>query len=207
MSMQKNTIENIGVMLLAAGSSSRLGRPKQLLTFEGQTLLQYSLQVAQEASIGPVLVVLGANANEIGAEVTGKDVHTVFNPDWQEGMAASIRCGVQHLQQVAPGVEALILMVCDQPFVSAALLQSLVAAHQDTGKTIVTCTYAGTFGPPTLFHKTLFPELLQLTGDVGARKVLKQHADEVAAFPFPEGRLDIDTENDYQQMLSGNPTA
>ncbi|OLY91883.1 nucleotidyltransferase family protein [Cnuella takakiae] len=202
-----NTSQNIGVMLLAAGSSSRLGRPKQLLAYEGQSLLQHSLQVALEAGTGPVVVVLGAKADEVGADLSGEGVHTVFNPEWQEGMAASIRCGVRHLQQVAPSVEALILMVCDQPFVSPQILQSLVKAHQDTGKPIVTCTYAGTFGPPTLFRKSLFPQLLQLTGDVGARSILKQYANEVEALPFPEGKLDIDTENDYQQMLSGNRTA
>lgn len=198
---------NIGVVILAAGSSSRLGRPKQLAAFAGHSLLRHTVGVALESGTGPVVVVLGARAEEIGKELAGTTVCPVVNSGWSEGMAASIRCGVHHLQQQAPEAEALVLMVCDQPFVSAALLQTLVAAHKATGKPIVTCSYAGTFGPPTLFHRTVFPELLQLTGDVGARAVLKQHADEVATIPFPEGRLDIDTENDYQQIAHNNPTA
>lgn len=202
-----HTSENIGILLLAAGSSSRLGRAKQLVAYKGQTLVHRSLQTAIEAGLGPIVVVLGARADAIGQELAGNNVHPVFNPEWEEGMAASIRCGVRHLQTVAPETAALILLVCDQPYITPGLLQSLVKAHTDTGKPIVTSAYAGTFGPPTLFHKILFPELLQLTGDVGARRILKHHADEVEALPFAAGQLDIDTDNDYQQMLSGNPIA
>jgi molybdenum cofactor cytidylyltransferase len=103
-----------------------------------------------------------------------------------------------------PLAKGLILMVCDQPYVSAALLNDLLATHYNTGKPIVTSGYAGTVGPPTLFHRSIFPELLQLQGDAGARSVLNKHRDEVEIVSFPQGRQDIDTEEDYQRLSAGN---
>lgn len=201
-----NTFQ-VGTILLAAGGSSRLGRPKQLLQVQGQSLVQHSVATATNAGLGPVIVVLGASAAAIAKEVQHPGVHTVVNEAWQEGMAASIRCGLAHLQQLAPKVTAVILMVCDQPYVSADLLKNLVAAHHQTGKPVVTCSYGDTFGPPTLFQKTLFPHLLRLAGDVGARAILREHADDVAAIPFAEGVVDIDTERDYQQVTKDKPAA
>lgn len=205
MKRANSNASQVGVILLAAGSSSRLGRPKQLLQVQGKSLVQHSMAVATNAGLGPVVVVLGASAVAIAKEVQQPEVHTVLNEDWQEGMAASIRSGVAQLLAVAPDVSAAILMVCDQPYVSANLLKNLVAAHLHTGKPIITCSYVDTFGPPTLFQKALFPGLLQLTGDVGARSILKQYANEVAAIPFPEGVVDIDTEMDYEQVTKEQP--
>ena len=203
---QANSISApVGIILLAAGASSRLGHPKQLLSLNGQSLLQHSLQAALDATAGPVVVVLGANADAIKKSVQWQQVQTVLNQNWQEGMAASIRCGVQHLLKGASEVEAAILMVCDQPFVSSALFKNLISAHRQTGKPIVTCSYADTFGPPTLFQKSLFSELLQLKGDVGARSILRDHANNIASIPFSEGVIDIDTEADYQQVAKDKP--
>ncbi len=192
--------QNIGVILLAAGASSRLGTPKQLLAYAGQTLLQYSLQVAKDSVAGPIVVVLGAQADTIKSEVNNTDVHIVVNEDWSEGMASSIRYGVKALLESNPGIEGAILMVCDQPYVTASVLKELIAAHQKTGKPIITCGYAHTYGPPTLFHKSMFSELLQLQGDVGARSILGKHTDQVEIISFPEGTVDIDTPADYQKL-------
>jgi molybdenum cofactor cytidylyltransferase len=200
MSIQKNDNKNFAVILLAAGKSSRLGHPKQLLLYDGQTLLQHSLQVASASNANPIVVVLGAQADIIKKEIDQAEAHIVVNADWQEGMASSIRSGVKHLVQIFPSVEGAILMVCDQPYVTSSLLNDLIATHQNTGKPIVTCGYANTFGPPTLFHKSLFPELLQLKADVGARGILRQHTDQAEVILFPEGSLDIDTEADYQKL-------
>jgi molybdenum cofactor cytidylyltransferase len=104
-----------------------------------------------------------------------------------------------------PLAKGLILMVCDQPYVSAALLNDLLATHYNTGKPIVTSGYANTFGPPTFFHKSIFPELLQLKGDVGARNILKNHIEEVEVIAFPPGSLDIDSNEDYQKLSAGDP--
>ena len=118
-------------------------------------------------------------------------------------MASSIRSGVKAVAEINQSAEGLILMVCDQPFVTAALLNELITAHQKTGKGIVTCSYEDTYGPPVFFHASLFPELLHLTGDTGARSIVRQHTDDVEAIPFPEGTIDIDTDADYEKLKRG----
>jgi molybdenum cofactor cytidylyltransferase len=190
----------IGIILLAAGDSSRLGQPKQLLLYNGQTLLQRSLHAASNSHAHPLIVVLGANANNIKKEIDN-DAHVVTNDAWKEGMASSIRCGIQTLLKISLDADGAILMVCDQPYISSAIINTLIATHQQTGKPIITCSYADTFGPPTLFHRSIFPELLQLSGDVGAKSILKQHAGNLEFVLFPEGNIDIDTQADYRKLL------
>jgi molybdenum cofactor cytidylyltransferase len=201
---KKNTSNKIGVILLAAGESSRLGQPKQLLVHDGKTLLQHSLEVANASVATPVVLVLGAKAGVIKNEIDGGDAVVVVNTEWEEGMASSIRIGIKTSVEMSPLTEGMILMVCDQPYINASLLNELVAAHHNKGKAIVTCGYADTVGPPTLFHKSLFPELLRLRGDVGARSVLNKHLDEVEVIAFPQGHLDIDTREDFKKLSTGH---
>ncbi len=185
---------------MAAGASSRLGKPKQLLPYDGQSLLQHALQIAKASNAQSILIVLGARAELLKKEIGDNTAHVVVNAAWEEGMASSIRCGIRALIEMSPTVEGALLMVCDQPYVTAPLLNDLIATHQQTGKPIVTCSYENTFGPPTLFHKHLFPELLQLEGDVGARSVIRQHANEVEIVLFPKGSIDVDTGADYEKL-------
>ena len=192
--------KNIGIVLLAAGESSRLGRPKQLLPYEKQTLLQRCLQIAKASDGNPIVVVLGAGAEMIKKEIGSVDAHVIVNNNWQEGMASSIRSGIKELERISPNAEGVVLMICDQPFVSASLMNSLIGAHRGSGKPIIASGYDNTFGPPVLFHKTLFHELLQLKGDVGAKGVISKHADEVEVVSFPEGSMDIDTDADYEKF-------
>ncbi|MGB8191017.1 MAG: nucleotidyltransferase family protein, partial [Chitinophagaceae bacterium] len=191
---------HIGIILLAGGESSRLGRPKQLLEYHGQTLLQYSLQVALNADAQPVIAVLGSDADKMQKEINDTRVQVEVNSEWQEGMASSIRCGIKAVAATSPTAEGVIIMVCDQPFVTTQLLNKLITAHQETGKPIVASGYENTFGPPVFFHHSVFTELLQLKGDIGARSIIKQHADEVEVVPFPDGAYDIDTEADYETV-------
>jgi molybdenum cofactor cytidylyltransferase len=93
-------------------------------------------------------------------------------------------------------------MVCDQPFVTPDLLNELIAAHRITGKQIVVCGYDDTFGPPVFFHRALFDQLIELTGDIGARNIVRQHTEMLEVIPFPEGTFDIDTEADYERIKS-----
>ena len=191
---------NVGVVLLAAGGSSRLGSPKQLLSYEGKPLIQYMLHIARNSKAKHVVVVLGSEAGSIASQIPGNVATVVVNDAWQEGMASSIRTGMKILMQDHPDATGAILMVCDQPDVTAQLINDLIDVHQQTGKPIITCSYANTFGPPTFFHKSIFPDLLQLKGDVGARSVLQRHVKEVEAIPFPQGSRDIDTKADYEKL-------
>jgi molybdenum cofactor cytidylyltransferase len=203
MTAEKNKEEQVGIILLAAGGSSRLGKPKQLLLYKGQTLLQNTLSVALTSNAQSVMVVLGANADILQTEITNGKIHVVVNDDWQEGMGSSIRTGVKAIAEINPSTEGVILLVCDQPFINSALLNNLITAHQKTGKEIVACTYGNTFGPPVFFHQSLFSELLQLKGDTGARSIVQKHLDNMEAIPFPEGIFDIDTKGDYEK-IKGN---
>lgn len=200
MAVGQNQNAMTGVIVLAAGASSRLGRPKQLLAFDGKTLLQHALQTAKASSLHPVVLILGAAAETIQNDISDQEIHVTVNEAWQEGMASSIRCGLSAIKKISSAIEGVILMVCDQPFVSGSLLNELVATHQKTGSRVVASSYGETFGPPVFFHQSLFDELLQLTGDVGARSIVKQHANEVEIVPFPKGVFDVDTEAEYARL-------
>jgi molybdenum cofactor cytidylyltransferase len=199
-SINKNTEKGIGLVLLAAGASKRLGTPKQLLQFNGISLLQQSIKTALSSMVSQPVVVLGAHAERLFTEIEKENVQIAINKDWNEGMASSIRCGLHKLLELAPHTEGVILMVCDQPYVSPSLLNSLINEYNETGKPIITCSYGDSFGPPTLFHKSLFGELLMLKGDTGARKVVQQHVGNAGIVLFPEGRIDIDTEEEYKNV-------
>ena len=187
-----------GVLILAAGSSSRLGKPKQNLVFEGQTLLQRAIDAALATLCGPVIVVLGANADEIKPTLEGKPVRIVHNNDWVEGMASSIRLGIAELQVIDPDAKAAILMLCDQPFVSTAILQQLIQSQSKKG--IAACAYNDTIGPPVLFDEFYFGELLSLKGQEGAKKLLLKYTDAVTTIPFALGSIDIDTAADFEKL-------
>lgn len=193
-------MSNCAIIILAAGSSSRMGRPKQLLPYMGKSLLSHSVDIANDADANPVIVVLGADAALLEKEIDEKKVHIVVNKEWQEGMASSIRCGLNTLLHIAPSSGAAILMVCDQPFVSAPLLNELISKQKNTGKQIVASQYQNTVGPPALFDKIIFPELMELKGDAGARKIVERHSNDTTTVLFTPGNIDIDTEADYKAL-------
>lgn len=188
---------NIAAVVLAAGSSSRLGQPKQLLEFNGEPLLHRAARAALEAGCAPVLVVLGAKAAFCRPAIADLPVQIVDNKEWKSGLASSVRCGIAALPDTA---SAAILLTCDQPHVSADLLRQLIAASRD-GENMAASQYAGTIGIPALFPRRSFPELLALTGGNGAKSLLRKGADAVGCVPFPEGRIDIDTPADAGAIL------
>ena len=194
------SVNNTGIVILAAGSSTRLGKPKQLLPYNDKNLLQQTVNAAVYSNANSVFVVLGASADLISKEIVKMNAHIIENKEWEEGMASSIRVGLNTLQKISPLAEAIIFMVCDQPYVSSSLLNDLIHTQRETGKPIVTCNYGEAIGPPALFHKFLFNELMQLKGDAGARKIIQQHSDEVATILFTKGKIDIDTNEDYEAL-------
>lgn len=187
----------IGIVILAAGASARMGEPKQELIYKGETLLQHAINAALATDCQPVIVVLGANTGLHMPEKGNKSISTIYNPDWQEGLSSSIRKGLSALLASAPQVEGVILMVCDQPFVEASLLNSLIHTKKSSGMGIVACQYKDTLGTPVLFSKAYFDELLYLRGKEGAKKLLFRHNEDVADIPFALGAIDIDTPEEY----------
>ena len=195
-----SSTNDIGAIILAAGSSSRLGEPKQLLKHDGKSLLQTAVDAANNADTNPVILVLGANADQISKEINKSKVQVIINSEWEEGMASSVRVGLNEVLFISPSIEAVILMVCDQPYISAELINDLINTHKQTRKPIVTCNYGETIGPPALFQRSLFKELMQLRGDVGARKIIQNHSNDVVTVLFAKGRIDIDTKEDYNAL-------
>jgi len=189
-----------GLILLAAGGSSRLGRPKQLLVYEGQPLLRRAAETALASQCQPVIVVLGAEAEACRVALQGLPVRIVVNSNWQEGLASSIRAGIAVLEKENSFIAGAILSVADQPHLTAPLLNCLMVQQQATGKKIIAAHYAGVPGPPALFDLSFFAQLKTLHGDEGARRVLQENPGEVAFVPFPEGSLDVDTAGDYEKL-------
>jgi molybdenum cofactor cytidylyltransferase len=198
------TINFCGVILLAAGQSSRLGQPKQLLTYDGDSLIRRAVQVALDAAAGPVIVVLGAHAEQIRPVIHLSGIQIVENTQWETGMASSVHAGLEFLVQQHPEADGALLMVCDQPHLEPSILQRLVQLQQQAGSPAVCCTYGGSQGTPALFHRSLFPSLLQLKGDAGARKLLQHLGNTVTQLTFEKGLLDIDTPDDYADLLKRN---
>lgn len=193
-------MSNIGIIILAAGASTRLGQPKQLLTYQGKSLIRHIAEMAVDSRCQPVVVVLGACAESIASHLENLDIHIVYNQEWSTGMASSIKCGINAVQAIAPEIEASVLMLCDQPFVSANLINQLVTEYETTNSMIVASEYANILGVPALFHKELFSELTLLQGDVGAKKTIRKHEPNCSSIPFSEGVIDIDTLEDYEQL-------
>lgn len=192
-----------GIVILAAGNSSRLGEPKQLLQFQGKSLIRHITEAALEAVGSNVIVVTGSNPQLIEAELEGLPCKLALNADWQEGMSGSIKTGIHALQSHHPELKGSILAVSDQPFVSAETFNALIHAFEATAKGIVASKYSDSLGTPAFFAAAYFPSLLQLTGAEGAKKLFKRYAEDVSAHSFPEGSIDIDTQEDYKRLISG----
>lgn len=199
--MQSSSQNTIAAVILAAGASTRMGTPKQLLLDQGQSLLRRVIETAIAAHCSPIFVVLGAYSAQIRCELKDLPVQVVENPEWQTGMGSSIRHGIQALIDKTPTVEAAILLLCDQPFVSAPTIHQLASVYRSTNKPIIVSAYQNTIGVPALFHSTLFLELTGLTQAEGAKKVIQRHLNSVVTVEFPQGAIDLDTPDDYQQFL------
>ena len=187
-------------IILAAGNSSRLGRPKQLLPYRGQTLLTHTTTEIGSAGLAPVVVVTGAFHTAVSEALRGQTLDLVFNPAWETGMASGIVAGLSHLLSRQPEMSAVIISVCDQPFISSELLFQLINTHEASGKEIVACTYADSMGTPVLFGHPYFQHLLKLTGSEGAKKLLRQYPADLATVNFQNGHIDIDTAEDLRQL-------
>ena len=189
----------IATIILAAGGSTRLGgEPKQLIIHNGTTLIRQIADAAVSLQAGPVVVVLGANHDLIHRELAHLSVYTPVNPDWHEGMASSLRVGLNAIADEP--VDAFLVALTDQPYVTAALLQQLITTQQQTGRGIVACRYgeAGHLGVPALFDIRYRSEFMLLSGDMGARKLIRQYSSDCAEIAFPLAVIDLDTPQDVE---------
>lgn len=186
----------IAALVLAAGGSSRLGQPKQLLPYEGRTLVRRAVEAAIDGGCSPVIVVVGRDRDAVAEELKDLAIEIVPNECWAHGIGSSIREGVGAL----PDVDAVAILACDQPHISAELLRKLITQQELTQKPMVASVYAGTVGIPALFTRARFPQLLSLGDKPGAKSLLLAQPNELATIDFPSGQIDIDTAQDYADL-------
>jgi len=164
---------SVGAVILAAGSASRMGTPKQILQYRGVSLLRRTALTALGAGCRPVIVVTGAHADLSRRELEGLDVEEVLNTEWETGMASTIRTGVESLIAAAPHVNAAVILLCDQPHVTERVVSKLASAQRLIRNPIVASAYGDNFGAPASFSSEIFPELMALRGTHGAKQVIK----------------------------------
>jgi molybdenum cofactor cytidylyltransferase len=186
----------LGAILLAAGGSSRMGAVKQLLEVGGKPMVARAVDAALGSGARPVVVVLGANAEAVGAAIAERPVIAARNAHWEEGMASSLRTGLAAALAADPSLGAVLLAPCDQPALSADVIRLLASLHRATGRTSA-ARYHGRNGAPAVFGRDHFGALMALRGDEGARRLLNSESERVAAIDLPQLGADFDTPADY----------
>ncbi|HEX2750961.1 MAG TPA: nucleotidyltransferase family protein [Verrucomicrobiales bacterium] len=187
-------MRRIAGIVLAAGGSTRLGEPKQLLELGNGTLVHAAVRAAVEGGCDTVCVVTGHARAAVENAVAGPGPLFAHNDEWRRGMGSSIRLG---LEAVKPA-DAVVLLACDQPAVDAGVIRSLITLYDQTGRAIAASAYSGTLGIPALFDRSCFDALQSLPDNCGAKAVILAHPEKVAPFEFPRGALDIDSPEDLR---------
>jgi molybdenum cofactor cytidylyltransferase len=191
-----NSSTSVGIIILAAGASSRLGVPKQLLKLGGETLIHRVAREALSSVCRPVIMVVGGRAEHYKSELAGLHVSFVANPNWRLGMGTSVKAGLKRLLEIEKSPDAVVLAVCDQIFVTSRVINQIVETYMAGKSDIVASAYNETLGVPALFSRNLFPDLENMDGAHGAKQVINKMGANVAALPFPKGAVDIDTPED-----------
>jgi molybdenum cofactor cytidylyltransferase len=200
---------SIGAIVLAAGGSTRLGHPKQLVTHDGLPLVVRAARAALAAGADPVVVVLGSGADAVRAALTGLPIVTVDNDAWVEGMGTSVGRGVRELVTLAPAARGVLLTLVDQPLVGDAALRHLIAVWADAdalapdGATIAAAEYANTVGVPAIFGRAHFAALTSLPPASGAAPLIRAAGARLHRVPIPEASVDVDTPEDLARMSAG----
>jgi molybdenum cofactor cytidylyltransferase len=189
-----------GIIILAAGSSSRMGELKQLMMYKNKTFIQHIVGEAIKANLDPVICVTGYQSVRIKDSVSRMEVTVVYNSHWREGMGTGISAGVR--QVMLSDVDSVILAVSDQPYVSSDLFRTMLEMKAQSGKAIIASSYAGTLGTPVLFSKDYFDRLESLNGNQGAKNIVKLNLPDVCPVEFEQGSVDIDTKQDYEGLMS-----
>lgn len=194
----------IGTIILAAGASTRMGFPKQLLEVEQETLIHRISRIALSLAVGPVVVVLGANSTAVASAITDLPLRVVQNPQWETGMGSTLVAGLNKLIEEFPNLHAVLTLLVDQPYISQDLLSRMLDQYLQQESLLMVAKYENTLGVPAIFSAPLFPELLQLQGQKGAKSLIRQYQKEAQLFPFPKGAIDLDTPEDWERFLGNS---
>lgn len=189
------------ILILAAGTSSRMGQPKQLLPFQKETLLGTVIQNARATKISTIYCVIGAYHTEIEAKHKDSGVHFIYNSDYEKGLSSSLVTGVKTITEIDPHVSSLLILLGDQPFITETYIHDYFRIYKEDSNHVVATSYQKGIGVPALFPKNEFELLLKLKGDYGAKELLKTIKDKRVITLTPEVLADIDTEAEYHIAL------
>jgi molybdenum cofactor cytidylyltransferase len=199
---RKDSNEKESVIILAAGSSSRLGQSKQLVEVDGVPLLLKSTLAALAARYSHVVVVLGAHADLHQKTIAHLPVEIITHEEWEKGMGSSLKKGLRHVITSRPETNAVVVMVCDQPLITSLHLKALSDTHKSTSHQIVASRYENTIGVPALFDRTLFARMLEIKDSQGAKVIIESQITSISTIDWAEGRFDIDTPDDLKLLNS-----
>jgi len=190
---------NIAILILAAGSSSRMGVAKQLLPVGQSTLLGISIKNALQSNASDTFCVLGANAESIKVTILKYNIETIINPNYKLGLSSSIVSGIKHIY--TKNYDAVLIALGDQPLVTSQYLNTMIEAHKLNTENIIASRYNSTFGVPAIIPKLYFDQLLQLKGDKGAKDWLNSRKQTIISTESTN-LMDIDTKKEYQDYLN-----
>lgn len=189
---------SVAGVVLAAGSSRRMGRNKLLLDLGGETVIRRAVRAAVDGGLDPVVVILGHEAERVRAELSGLPLRLVLNPDHARGVGTSLQVGVA---EVLTSAAALVVILADMPFVTASMIATVVERYRSTASPVVVSRYGETEAPPTLFDRSLFAELLSIAGEQCAKQLARRHEHEASVVAWPaEALRDLDVTGDYQDV-------
>lgn len=191
----------IGIVILAAGASTRFGSPKQLINFGKKSLLSKAVQTALESNASRATLVLGANSELMLMQTKNVPINTTINADWKTGIASSIKHGLSELLKESDELSAAIFMLCDQPMITAEHINQIIDKFAESKKPIIASSYKNTLGVPALFTREMFAEIMKLEGDKGAKNLISAKSNQTTKVDIPEAEFDIDTSKDLQRLL------
>lgn len=193
-----SSIDNVAIAILAAGESKRMGRPKAFLQLGGETLLDRTIATTKSTNAQNIFLVTGAYHNEMLQVANMAGIKVLFNEDWREGMASSLRRAIEAVGQL-PKLKGLLIVLIDQPYVDKDLLNLLISKFDENPEKPVASFYKNINGVPAIFPRVLWNDLLEISGDKGARQLLQKRED-VISIPFPKGAIDLDFPEDFEQI-------
>ncbi|MEQ1606957.1 MAG: nucleotidyltransferase family protein [Pyrinomonadaceae bacterium] len=197
--MTENRAPKIGGILLAAGGSTRFGSPKQLAIYLEKTLIRRAAETLVYSGCDLNVVVLGAEIEGSTNEIEGLPINICVNEDWQSGMSSSIKSGLEYLLNIEAELDAVLITLCDQPHVTTASLQLLLAKFQVESAPVIAAQYGETIGVPAVFSRELFDQLIHLEGDRGARNLIRSR-DDLVTVEIDTAAIDIDTPDDSVEV-------
>lgn len=199
--MTPTASNKIGTIILGAGASSRMGEPKQLLRWKKETLVDRAIAQAIGLAAGPVVLVLGANAKLISSSLSSGDYDIAQNENWKTGMGSSIVCGLRTLLDAPEQLAGVLITLVDQPLITTFDLEKIIEKFKKDFPPIVAAFYEHTLGVPALFSADLFPELLTLSGQKGAKAIINKYRESLAKLDLPAAKIDLDTPQEWQTFL------